>query len=249
MWAGLCGLGMWAGNVGWECGLGMWAGLCGLGMWARTVWHGPARVRRGARATWRSRRSAGGLALKHGAITVSCANTPVPPDSVQASCGPPAPRLALKDGGIGEADAGPAPALKSAIWPCGHVLGDRFREPPGCPSERTRGLARAGSVRRRPRSPPLAPQSAASRALAVRMCEECGLKDGGIGEADAGPPPALKSSIWPCGHVLGDRFREPPACHPPRTRGLARAGCVRGGPLRPQGRRGPALGSADSIVL
>jgi len=32
-------------------------------------------------------------------------------DSVKATGGPPAPRLALKDGAVGSAEAGPAPAL------------------------------------------------------------------------------------------------------------------------------------------
>jgi hypothetical protein len=75
--------------------------------------HGPVRVRLDARVTWRSRMSAGGLALKHGAQDDDrrCDNDRFASDSVKATGGPPAPRLALKDDAVGAAEAGPAPAL------------------------------------------------------------------------------------------------------------------------------------------
>ena len=64
-------------------------------------------VRQVARAVGRSRMSGRRVALKHGAITVSCPETRVPPDSVDPPPGPPAPRPALKERAVGEAEAGP----------------------------------------------------------------------------------------------------------------------------------------------
>jgi len=57
--------------------------------------------------------SAGGLALKHGAQDAAkrCEQDMFASDSVKATGGPPAPRLALKDDAVGTAEAGPAPDL------------------------------------------------------------------------------------------------------------------------------------------
>ncbi len=82
-------------------------------MVARILSYGPVRVRLYARVTWRSRMSAGGLALKHGAQKDGwrCDRDRFASDSVKATGGPPAPRLSLKDVAVGAAEAGPAPAL------------------------------------------------------------------------------------------------------------------------------------------
>jgi len=73
------------------------------------------RVRLEARATWRSRMSAGGLALKHGADVVSRPSARVPPDPVKATGGPPAPGLRAEGPcgrrGRGRTRTDPAPTI------------------------------------------------------------------------------------------------------------------------------------------